>query len=170
MFIIINKIIFLNHRFWYYNSILLLLLNHKSFKAFSYDILMTTTQNIFIYQCGPEYNLISILRDLIYAHSKNGKGYEVHLISDKNIKQYIKNIPEYFSKLCYAHQADFVRVNVICDYGGIWLDSDTLVLDSLDSLFDLIDKKNGFFIKENNELLSTGIFGSKANLPIMNEW
>lgn len=31
--------------------------------------------------------------------------------------------------MCPAHQADFVRVNVICDYGGIWLDSDTLVLE-----------------------------------------
>lgn len=130
----------------------------------------TTTRNIFLYWCGPEYKLISILRDLIYLHSKNGKGYKVHLISDNNINEYIKNIPEYFSKLCYAHQADFVRVHVICDYGGIWLDSDTLVLDSLDSLFDLIDKKNGFFIKENNEYLWNGIFGSKANLPIMNEW
>lgn len=130
----------------------------------------TTTRNIFLYWCGSEYKLISILRDLIYLHSKNGKGYKVHLISDNNINEYIKNIPEYFSKLCYAHQADFVRVHVICDYGGIWLDSDTLVLDSLDSLFDLIDKKNGFFIKENNEYLWNGIFGSKANLPIMNEW
>ena len=108
----------------------------------------TTTRNIFLYWCGPEYKLISILRDLIYLHSKNGKGYKVHLISDNNINEYIKNIPEYFSKLCYAHQADFVRVHVICDYGGIWLDSDTLVLDSLDSLFDLIDKKMDFLSKK----------------------
>ena len=57
-----------------------------------------------------------------------------------------------------AHQADFVRVNVICDYGGIWLDSDTLVLDSLDSLFDIIDNKDGFLIKENNKILWNGIF------------
>ena len=30
----------------------------------------TTTRNIFLYWCGPEYKLISILRDLIYLHSK----------------------------------------------------------------------------------------------------
>ena len=131
---------------------------------------MITTRNIFIYWCGPEYNLISIFRDLIDLHSRNGRGYTLNIISDKNIKKYIKNIPEYFSKLSYPHQADFVRVNVICDFGGIWLDSDTLVLDSLDSLFDLIDQKNGFFIKENNECLCNGIFGSKPNSPIMNEW
>ena len=30
--------------------------------------------------------------------------------------------------------------------------------------------KNGFFIKENNNLLCNGIFGSKPNTPLMNKW
>jgi len=84
------------------------------------------SRNIFLYWVGNEYKLISILRKLIYLHSTNGKGYKVHLINEKNINDYIQNIPDYFTKLCKANQADFVRVNVICDYGGIWLDSDTI--------------------------------------------
>jgi hypothetical protein len=127
-------------------------------------------RTVFLYWVGKEYKLISILRNLIYLHSKNGKGYNVILITEKNINNYIKYIPEYFSNLCAAHQADFVRVNVICDYGGIWLDSDTLVLDTLDSLFDLIDTKNGFFTKENDVILCNGIFGSKSNTPLMIHW
>jgi SAM-dependent methyltransferase len=128
------------------------------------------SRNVYLYWVGKEYKLISILRNLIYLHSTTGKGYNVILITDKNIKDYIKNIPDYFSKLCPAHQADFVRVSVICDYGGIWLDSDTLVLNSLDSLFDHIENKNGFFIKQNNTVLCNGIFGSRANTPLMVEW
>ena len=128
------------------------------------------SRNLYLYWTGKEYTLISILRNLIYLHSTNGKGYNIILITDKNINEYIKNIPEYFSKLCPAHQADFVRVNVICDYGGLWLDSDTLVLKSLDSLFDYIENKDGFFIKENNHILWNGIFGSRANTPLMIEW
>lgn len=128
------------------------------------------SRNIYLYWTGNEYKLITILRNLIYLHSTNGKGYKVILITDKNIKDYIKNIPDYFYKLCPAHQADFVRVNVICDYGGIWLDSDTLVLNSLDSLFDYIENKDGFFIKQNNEILWNGVFGSRANTPLMIEW
>ena len=127
-------------------------------------------RNVFLYWIGKEYNLILILRKLIYLHSTNGKGYNVNLITENNINDYIKNMPNYFTKLCLAHQADFVRVNVICDYGGIWLDSDTLVLNSLDSLFDFINNGNGFFIKENNVALCNGIFGSKANTPLMTEW
>jgi len=130
----------------------------------------TNKRNLYLYWVGNEYKLISILRKLIYLHSINGIGYNVILISDNNIKDYIINIPVYFNKLIPAHQADFVRVNVICDYGGIWLDSDTLIIDSIDSLFNLIEKKNGFFIKENNSILCNGIFGSKPNTQLMIKW
>jgi hypothetical protein len=129
-----------------------------------------SSRNIFLYWIGYEYKLISILRNIIYLHSTSGKGYKVNLITKQNLTDYIKDVPPYFFYMCPAHQADFVRVNVICDYGGIWLDSDTLVLDSLDSLFDFIETNNGFFIKENNEILCNGIFGSKPNTPLMIEW
>lgn len=127
-------------------------------------------RNIYLYWVGKEYELISIFRNLIYLHSTNGTGYKVHLLTDKNINDYIEDIPDYFNNLCPAHQADFVRINVICDNGGIWLDSDTLVLNSLDSLFDYIENKDGFFIKENNYILINGIFGSRAKTPLMIEW
>ena len=127
-------------------------------------------RTIFIYWIGKEYKLISLLRNLIYLHSTNGTGYNVILITEKNINEYIKDLPEYFNELLPAHQADFVRVNVICDYGGIWLDSDTLVLDSLDILFNIIEEKDGFFIKQNNDILWNGIFGSKKQTPLMKEW
>jgi hypothetical protein len=126
--------------------------------------------NLFLYWIGKEYKLIKILRNLIYLHSTNGNGYKVHLINHENIKNYLDNIPEYFYKLCPAHQADYVRVCVILKYGGIWMDSDTLVLDSLDSLFDFVNNKNGFFIRENNKIICNGIFGSKSNSDLLKEW
>ena len=127
-------------------------------------------RNVFLFWIGKEYKLISILRNIIYLHSTNGIGYNIILITHENINNYVNDIPEYFYDLCPAHQADFVRVNVICDYGGIWLDSDTLVLDSLDSLFDIIDNNEGFLIKQNNNILSNGIFGSEKGTPFMKEW
>lgn len=126
--------------------------------------------NLFIYWIGKEYKLIKILRNLIYLHSTNGNGYKVHLINHSNIKNYLDNIPEYFYKLCPAHQADYVRVCIVLKYGGIWLDSDTLVLNSLDCLFNLVNNKNGFFIRENNQIIWNGIFGSKSNTDLLKEW
>jgi len=127
-------------------------------------------RNIFLYWVGKEYKLIKILRNLIYLHSTNGKGYTVKLINRTNLKEYVSDIPEYFDTLLPAHQADYVRVNVICKYGGIWLDSDTLVLDSLDSLFDIIEKKDGFFSTQNNIMIFNGIFGSKPDTLLMRKW
>jgi hypothetical protein len=126
-------------------------------------------KNVFLYWIGKEYKLITILRQFIYLHL-NQPNYKIHLINDKNIKDYIEIIPDYFNKLCPAHQADFVRVHVVCDYGGIWLDSDTILLESLDSLFHYLETKEGFFIKENNIMLFNGIFGSKKNTNLMVEW
>ncbi len=126
------------------------------------------SRNIFIYWVGKEYKLIKILRDLIFLHSNNGKGYKVHFLTNKNINEYIENIPEYFNELIPAHQADLVRVLVICEYGGIWLDSDTLVLDSLDSLFNILDEKDGFLLK--HFTLGNGVFGSNKQTEFMKTW
>ena len=124
-------------------------------------------RNIYLYWDGQEYKLTSILRNLIYLHSTNGVGYKIHLLTYKNIGDYIKNIPDYFSNLSSVHKADFVRVNVICEYGGIWLDSNTIIMDTLDSLFDLIEKNNGFFLVKDNNTYWKGIFGSKPNTPLI---
>ena len=70
-------------------------------------------RNVFLYWIGKEYKLILLLRTLIYLHSTNGKGYRVHLITDKNITEYITNIPDYFKTLLPAHQADGSRFNLL---------------------------------------------------------
>tara|TARA_Y100000741_G_scaffold329222_1_gene282986 strand:- start:148 stop:1626 length:1479 start_codon:yes stop_codon:yes gene_type:complete len=126
------------------------------------------SRNIFIYWVGKEYKFIKILRSLIFLHSTNGKGYNVHFLTNKNINKYINYIPEYFNKLIPAHQADFVRVCMVCDYGGIYLDSDTLVIDSLDSLFDILDEKEGFLIKHFS--LGNAVFGSNKETKFMKTW
>ena len=127
-------------------------------------------RNVFLYWVNKEYKLIKILRNLIYLHSTSGKGYKVHLITDQNIKEYINDLPDYFFKLIPAHQADLVRVFVLCERGGIWLDSDTLVMTSLDKLFGIFEIIDGFFIRENNEIIWNGVFGTKAKTPLMLEW
>ena len=125
-------------------------------------------KNIFIYWVGNIPTLIKILRTLNYSYSINN--YNLHLIDHTNLLKYVKNIPNNFYDLKPAHQADFVRVNVIYEYGGIWLDSDVLILSNLENLFNIIENDNGFFILENNIVLFNGVFGSKKNTHLLNEW
>ena len=149
---------------------IIILVIYIIYKTENFNNSNSNENNVFLYWVGNDYKLIKILRKLIYLHSNNSLNYTVHLINKENINNYIKNVPDYFNDLLPAHQADFVRVNVICDYGGIWLDSDTLVMDNLNRLFDIIKNKDGFFILENNENLSNGVFGSKPNTKLMIEW
>jgi len=127
-------------------------------------------RNIFLYWVGNEYKLIKILRRLIYLHSTNGTGYTVHLINHDNLTQYIPTLPKQFFQLKPAHQADYVRVYTVSRLGGIWLDADTIVMGSLDGLFEMLEKGDGFFIRENNEGLCNGVFGSRADTVVMREW
>lgn len=129
-----------------------------------------TQRNVFFYWRGNDYKLISLLRKLFYAYSNVGNGYNLVFVNDENLNEYIKDVPNFVYKMPPAIIADYIRVNLICDYGGIWIDSDTLIMDSLDSLFELLENGNGFFVKENNTILWNGVFGSVKNTPLMKEW
>jgi len=125
--------------------------------------------NVFLYWVGKEYRLILLLRKLIYLHAKGGAGYNVHLITHENVKDYISDLPACFYDLCPANQADYVRVNVVCKYGGIWLDSDVIVMESFDKLFYHIHTRDGFFVTEDVGLYN-GLFGSRPNTEVMRVW
>lgn len=57
----------------------------------------------------------------------------------------------------YASQADVLRVFLIKEYGGLYLDADFDQIGPLDDLFDY----DNFFCEWNDTLL-TGVFGAKA--------
>ena len=124
-------------------------------------------KNVDISWQGPEPPLITLLRKIMVMHSNDGKVFKLNLINIESIDKYIKDIPDYFHNLKVEHQADFIRVNILCEYGGLWLDSDTLVMDNLQSLFN---EKEGVFILENNKALCNGIFGTRANTELMKAW
>jgi FkbM family methyltransferase len=44
------------------------------------------------------------------------------------------------SRLCSAHRADFLRAFLLARFGGIWIDSDCIVLRSLSPVLDLLDE------------------------------
>lgn len=130
--------------------------------------------NVFLYWTGFDYKLIKFLRGLIYHHSNNGINYKVHLLDQNNILNYLDEVPSYFFNLHPAHQADFIRVNILYKYGGIWLDSDTVVMNDLSSLFDIIKNQDGFFILQSddksNKKLCNGILGTIPGTELFHKW
>lgn len=124
-------------------------------------------KNVFMYWTGDEFKLIKLLREIIVHFSTVGEGYQLHLITDKNASDYFSDLPEGWKDVAPCFQADIIRVWAVLKYGGIWLDADILILENLDCLWDF---KNGFFIFENNEILTNAVFGLPKNSPIAEVW
>lgn len=127
-------------------------------------------KNVFVYWVGPSYSLIELLRKIMLFHSNGGNNYQLHLIDHQNINEYLTELPVDFYNLIAAYQADYVRVALVERYGGIWLDSDTLVMSDLSQLFSILETQQGFFIRQNNNLLCNGVFGARAGTPLLAKW
>jgi len=123
--------------------------------------------NLFLFWEGPSFFLIEKLKDLIFQHSKE---YNVHLVNYSNLDSYLDYIPKGFKNINLAFQADYVRVNTIKQYGGIWVDADTLFMESPKKLFDILEEKTGFFFIADNKRISNGVFGSKKETVLFNNW
>ena len=65
----------------------------------------------------------------------------------------------------WAFVTDFVRLWVISEYGGIYLDTDVELIKSLDPFL----KYSAFFGMEDNNLVATGLgFGAEKGMPLLN--
>ena len=136
-------------------------------------------RNLFFYWEGEVPSLISVLRELIYQWSDGGKNYEPILLNDSNIKDYV-DLPVNYDRLSYVHKADFIRAAVINKFGGIYIDSDTLVMSSLNELFKFVDNDGGFFSSMFKGWCPTGrpahgwicgaVFGSQKGTDFMKRW
>lgn len=119
----------------------------------------------YLYYTETKYKLSNTLLNIMKYHIKN-----IVIITTENILNYLSTLPDYFYTLSYDEQSLYVKVNVICEYGGVWLNIDTLVLNNLETLFSLFDKKDGFFIKDENNNIYTSVFGSNPNTEFMINW
>jgi len=128
-------------------------------------------RNVFTYWEGEQPSLVEVLIELMRLHSKDGAHYNFKCLSKEQFLSEYDDVPDCFDSLSYAHQADVVRVWALLRHGGIWLDSDTLVMNSLLSLFEILfNKKAGFFVTQNNRGLCNGVFGCQSNTYLMATW
>lgn len=95
------------------------------------------------------------------------QGYEIIEWSEDNFDMHINTYVEeaYYSKK-YAFVADYVRLFVLFQYGGIYLDTDVEILKPFDKLLNL----HGFVGFEDKELVSTAVIGSQNGNLLIKEW
>jgi len=79
--------------------------------------------------------------DGLHEIAKKNAGVEVILVTPETLPQYLPKIhPRIHQIAGIAHKADMIRSMLVKEHGGMWLDSDAVVLKKLDWIFDLLDK------------------------------
>ena len=92
-----------------------------------------------------EANMPEIVRTCYKSVRANADGREVVLITNENVEKYI-SIPKFIKdkvnngKMSRTHFADYIRISLLKNYGGLWIDATVLVTDKIN-----VDCKLPFF-------------------------
>jgi FkbM family methyltransferase len=64
------------------------------------------------------------------------------------------------SHLCTAHRADFIRAFLLASFGGVWIDSDCVVMKPLQPLMDRLDGHDFFAYRERAGNIANNFIGA----------
>lgn len=90
-----------------------------------------------IWQYWETSNFKPLFVDGLHEIAKKNSGVDVVLVTPDTVSDYIPDIPEMIFEIKeLAHKADMIRALLLYHNGGMWLDSDAIVLSDLNWMFD----------------------------------
>ena len=104
-------------------------------------------------------NLPLIPKLCLSSLQKHANGHPIHIITSKNISDYI-DVPEHILKklksgiITYAHFSDLLRMSLVAKYGGMWIDSTVFVNEDLpeeifnNPFFTIKTQPFGYFVSQ----------------------
>lgn len=115
--------------------------------------------------------------DGLHEIAKRNSGCEVVQVTPETLGDYLGDIPPQLAEIReLAHKADMIRAMLICRHGGMWLDSDAIVLSDLNWLFDLLSRHEfvGFndagLAKSGRLNVRINCFLSRPGSEVMRRW
>jgi hypothetical protein len=128
---------------------------------------------IWVYWEGSKPQYIDLCFDTINKHCQ--KDFDIIILNDKSVHQYLPYLRQDINKLQIAQKTDYIRINLLYKYGGIWLDADTIVFKSLKPIINKLEKYDfvgfgctGYICKnEGYPYPSNGILCSRKNGTLM---
>jgi hypothetical protein len=85
---------------------------------------------------------ISLSFELIQCH--NIPDLNVIILNQTTVKEYVKEFPPAYDYLLKVHQADYIRCRLLKEYGGMWIDADTIQFAPVRYLFDYLQNFDVF--------------------------
>ena len=122
-------------------------------------------RDLWVYWQGDMPPYINLCIETIKRHST---GINLVLLDDYSITKYLQ-VPLVYKQLSVVHRADYIRVELLHKYGGIWLDADTIVLKSLTKYTKFLNKYKfiGFGKRRSPQ---TGIIAGRHDSLILSLW
>ena len=117
---------------------------------------------IWIYWEGECPPWIKECRQTIFAHAA-----DVRLVTPdefERLREVDSDID--LKRLSPPQRADFIRAFLLARFGGLWVDSDCLVMQPLQPLLNLLSKNDFLFHRERSGLVSNGFIGACAGSNI----
>lgn len=121
--------------------------------------------NVWVYWQGDRQPYIDLCIDTIKKHSI---GLNFTLLNDYKVKSYLC-LPSIYNTLSVVHRADYIRVALLKEYGGIWLDADTIVLKPLVKYLSFL-KKYKFLGFGKSRTPQTAVIAGTTDSLILSLW
>jgi len=109
---------------------------------------------------------LDLCLETIIKHSPH---YDVIVLNEKTVFDYLPSLRNDLYKLKeIAHRADYIRASIVYEYGGIWLDSDVILLNEIDTMY--LDKYGYVGCGIEYGKPSIWFFGAWRHSAILREW
>ena len=121
-----------------------------------------------------EDSMPPIVKACYQALKKYSNGHEINLVTKDNLKDYI-SLPDYIikkvekKKLSLTHLSDIIRMCLLSEHGGLWLDSTVLLTEPLPPLPEICAHL-GFWTPKDDGAIITTCFGAKNWIIREGKW
>jgi SAM-dependent methyltransferase len=109
--------------------------------------------------------------------ARRNAGVPIIQITPETLADFLGDVPDELYRIKeVAHKADMIRAMLIQKYGGMWLDSDAIVLKDLNWLFDLLEDaefvgfNDGGLLTPQRPWIRVNCFLSRPGGKVVSEW
>jgi hypothetical protein len=134
-------------------------------------------QNRIIWQYWETRGVKPAFVDALHEIAKRNSGVDVIQVTPDSLADYVPDLPdELFEIRELAHKADMIRAMLIARHGGMWLDSDAIVLKDLNWLFDLLPQFEFVGFNDHGSFddrplnVRINCFTARADSTILRQW
>ena len=115
--------------------------------------------------------------DGLHEIARRNSGLRVVQVTPESLHVHLPDLPGEILKIEeIAHKADMIRTRLVARHGGMWLDSDAIVLRDLNWIFDLLEGLEFVGFNDGGKLCETrpwvrvNCFAAPANSPVIVRW